>query len=215
MDNNFNGQQQPVYQAQPQQPVYQAQPQQPVYQAQPQQAPQQPVYGQAPSPVYQPQQAPKKPSNLNVLALVALICAGVGALFAFLGTTLMCACSAGAVNIKGETVENWNGDIFLKDMQIKFSTHPILVLAIIGGVAAIAAVVLAIIALKKKDDKVKGEKMAWVAIVVGLFATMYAFLPTFTICGYNCALDGAVKEDAEAIFDGDIDLKDAVEDLLD
>lgn len=208
MDNNFNGQPQQA----PQQPVYQAQPQQPVYQAQPQQ----PVYAQAPSPVYQAQQAaPKKPSNINVLALVALICAGVGALFAFLGTTLMCACSAGAVKIKGETVENWSGDIFLKDMQIKFSTHPILVLAIIGGLAAIAAVVLAIIALKKKDDKVKGEKMAWVAIVVGLFATMYAFLPTFTICGYNCALDGAVKEDAEAIFDGDIDIKDAVEDLFD
>lgn len=192
MDNNFNGQQiagqpaytqpvqpaqQPVYQAQPQQPVYQAQPQQPVYQAQPQQ----PVYAQAPSPVYQPQQVPKQPSKINVLELIAIICSGVGALFAILGTTFMCACSA------SETY-NYKREDYGDPM---FVSHPIMVLAIIGGLVAIAGVVLAIIATKQKNAAVKAGKLAWVAAIVGVFATLYAFLPTFTICGYNCSLESA------------------------
>ena len=211
MDNNFNGQQpqQPVYQAQPQQPVYQAQPQQPVYQAQPQQQmyqAQQPVYGQAP--MYQ---APKKPSKINALELLALILASVGTLFAILGTTFMCACSADAFNIKG-TKASYFGAKYVTGLNVKFSTHPTLIIAILGGLMAIAAVVLAIIALKQKDAKVKAGKMAWISMIVGVFATIYAFVPMFTICGYNCALDSAAKEEVKDLFSNK---SSAVEDLFD
>ena len=145
MDNNFNGQQS-------QQPVYQAQPQQQVYQAQPQQ----PVYGQAP--VYQAQQAPKKPSNINGLELLALILGSVGALFAILGTTFMCACSADAFNLKGTNASSW-GVKYVTGLKVEFSTHPTLIIAILGGLMAIAAVVLAIIALKQKNAKVNPQQL--------------------------------------------------------
>ena len=207
MDNNFNGQQpqQPVYQAQPQQQMYQAQPQQQMYQAQPQQ----PVYGQAP--VYQ---APKKPSKINVLELVALILASVGTLFAILGTTFMCACSADSFNIKG-TKASYFGAKYVTGLSVKFSTHPTLIIAILGGLMAIAAVVLAIIALKQKDAKVKAGKMAWISMIVGVFAAIYAFVPMFTICGYNCALDSAAKEEVKDLFNNKSSIEDAVNDLFD
>jgi len=43
-------------------------------------------------PVYQ--QVPNKPSNTNIMELIALICSGVGAVMAILGATLTCSCSA-------------------------------------------------------------------------------------------------------------------------
>lgn len=177
MDNNFNGQA-------PQQPVYQAQPQQPVYQAQPQQ----PVYAQAPSPVYQPQQ-PSQPPKMNVLELISVILSGVGLLLAILGTTFMCTCSA---------AETWNWK--RSGAKNLFVSHPIMVLAIIGGLMAIAGVVLAIMALKQKNAPVKAGKLAWIAAAVGVFATFYAFLPTLTICGYNCALESEMDGMTEDMY---------------
>ena len=82
MDNNFN-------QQAPQQPVYQQAPQQMPQQQMYQQAPQQQMYQQ---PMYQP--APKKPSNINTMELLALILSSVGAFMAILGSIMTCSCSA-------------------------------------------------------------------------------------------------------------------------
>ena len=49
-----------------------------------QQAPQQPMY----------QPAPKKPSNINTMELLALILSSVGAFMAILGSIMTCSCSA-------------------------------------------------------------------------------------------------------------------------
>ena len=78
MDNNYN-QGQPI-QAQPQQPV-------------------DPFANNAYA--QNQYQAPKKPSNNNMLELIGLICSGVGMLLVFIGTILTCTCSASASADKG------------------------------------------------------------------------------------------------------------------
>ena len=169
MDNNFNQQQagQPVYQQQmPQQqvPVQQA-PQQPMYQQMPaQQMPQQPMY----------QQAPKQPSNMSVMALIAIICSGVGLLMSVLGTLFYCSCSASATFESGSD---------------GYTNSAVMIVAILGVLVAVAGVVCAILAIKKDGEK--AGKMAYIAAAVGVFAVLYGIIPTLTICGYNCSLNSA------------------------
>ena len=174
MDNNFNQQapQQPVYQQAPQQQMYQQAPQQQMYQ----QAPQQQMYQQA------PQQAPKQPMNINLMELIALICAGVSALLAILGTTLTCACSASTT--------------FDKTFD-EYKLSPVFILSIFAIIIAAGGIVCAIIAMKQKDAPVKAGKMASVAIAVSAFAFIFAFVPMTTICGYNCSLNNAQEEFVE------------------
>lgn len=156
-------------------------PQQPVYQQAPQQQMyQQPMYQQ---PMYQAP-VPKKPQNMK--ELLAFILAATGALMAILGTTFTCTCSAS------------------KSMEkAKFSLSPIFILAIFAAIIGAAGVVLAIMALKEKNAAVKAGKLSYLAIAIGGFAVVYALLPVFTICGYNCSLESAQEKAA----------KDALKDL--
>ena len=144
--------------------------------------PQQPVYQQAPQqPQYQA--APKKPMNLNMMELIALICAGVSALFAVLGTTLTCVCSA------SKTFDDVKSALYLE-----YKLSPVFILSIFAIIFAAGGIVCAIVALKQKDAKVKAGKMATVAIAVSAFAFIFAFVPMTTICGYNCSLNNAREE---------------------
>ena len=170
MDNNFNQQ---APQQMPQQPVYQQAPQQMPQQQMYQQAPQQQMYQQ---PMYQPP-VPKEPKNMK--EFLALILAAVGALMAILGATFTCSCSA------------------TKSMKKGFSLSPVFILAIFAAIVGAAAVVLAIMALKEQNAAVKAGKFAYIAIAVGIFAVVYALLPVFTICGYNCSLKNAQEKAVE------------------
>ena len=58
-------------------------------------------------------------------------------------------------------------------------------------------------ALKDKNATVKAGKLSYLAIAIGGFAVVYALLPVFTICGYNCSLENAQEKAA----------KDALKDL--
>ena len=152
MDNNFNQQasQQPVYQQAPQQQMYQ-------------------------QPMYQP--APKKP--INVMELVAIICAGVSVIMAILGATFTCSCSASQPS----------------DARfLKYSLSAIFILSIFAAIIAAAGAVCAIIALKQKDAVVKAGKMSYIAIAACVFAIIYALIPTITVCGYNCSMNNARTE---------------------
>ena len=151
-------------------------PQQPVYQQMPQQqmAPQQQMYQQ---PMYQPP-APKEPKNMK--EFLALILAASGALLAILGATFTCSCSAS------------------KSMKAGgYALHPIFILAIIAAMVGAGAVVLAIMALKEENAPIKAGKLSYIAIAVGIFAVVYALLPVFTICGYNCSLKNAKEKAVE------------------
>lgn len=159
MDNNQN------FGQQSQQPVNNAFGQQPVNNGFPQQQPMNNMYQQF------AQQAPKQP-KVNVMELIALICAGVGFIMVVFGTIFTCNCSASKW---GETA--------------KFSLSPIFILTIFGVVAAVAGIVLAIVALKQKDAQVKADKLAKLAIILGAAGAIFGLLPLFTICGYNCALN--------------------------
>ena len=173
MDNNFNQQ---APQQMPQQPVYQQMPQQ-------QMAPQQQMYQQMPQqqmyqqPMYQAP-APKEPKNMK--EFLALILAASGALLAILGATFTCSCSAS------------------KSMKAGgYALHPIFILAIIAAMVGAGAVVLAIMALKEENAPIKAGKLSYIAIAVGIFAVVYALLPVFTICGYNCSLKNAKEKAVE------------------
>jgi Ni/Fe-hydrogenase subunit HybB-like protein len=159
----------------PQQPMYQQAPQQQMPQ---QQMYQQPMYQQ---PVYQP--VPKAPKNMK--ELLAFILAASAALLAILGATFTCSCSA------------------TKSMKKPYSLHPIFIIAIIAAIVGAVAVVFAIMALKDKNATVKAGKLSYLAIAIGGFAVVYALLPVFTICGYNCSLENAQEKAA----------KDALKDL--
>ena len=150
MDNNFN-------QQAPQQPTYQ-----------------QPMYQQ---PMYQP--APKKPSNINVMELVALICAGFAIVMAILGATLTCTCSAS---------KTFDGD------SDGYSLSAVFILSIFAVLFAIGAVVCAIIGIKQQNTATKAGKMSYIAIAVAVFAFFYALIPTITVCGYNCSLNNAQEQ---------------------
>ena len=171
MDNNFNQQapQQPVYQQAPQQMS-----QQPVYQ----QAPQQQVYQQMP----QQQAAPKQPLKFNLMELISVGCAGLSFIFAILGTTLTCTCSASKAYDGGEI------------RYIEYIDHglsAVFILSIFAILFAAGGIACAILALKKKDAEVKAGKLAYIAIAVSAFAFIYAFIPMITMCGYSCSLDSA------------------------
>ena len=206
MDNNFNQQQmpaQPVYQQQmpagqpvPQQqmPAYQQMPAgQPMYQQVPQQQAQMP--GQ---PVYQ--QAPKKPSNINIKELVALICSGVGTLLAVLGSIFTCSCSASKTYDADDMMNNVLGSLnsllggSSSGTLVDHSTSAVMIMALIGAVIAAVGVVFGILAIKDKNATVKAGKMSYIAIAVGVFGFMYGVLPVLTICGYNCSLDSSAED---------------------
>ena len=143
-----------------------------------QQAPQQPMYQQAPQQMYQQQMyqaAPKKP--MNVMELVALICAGVSVVLAILGSTLTCACSASSTFDKDETMA-----------VLRYKLSPVFILSIFAILVAIGGVICGILAIK--GAKEKASKLAIVAIAVSVFAFLYAFIPMVTVCGYNCSLNG-------------------------
>lgn len=174
MDNNYN-QGQPI-QAQPQQPV-------------------DPFANNAYA--QNQYQAPKKPSNNNMLELIGLICSGVGMLLVFIGTILTCTCSASASADKGT-----------------FSTSPIFILTIFGIIAAIVGVVFAIMTIKEKKSVANAGKLTIVAAVVGIFAIIYGILPTVTVCGYNCSLTNAAEDAAKEAYDDYSDYLDDVEDMF-
>ena len=168
MDNNFNQQ---APQQMPQQPVYQQVPQQQMYQ----QAPQQQMYQQAPQqPMYQA--APKEPMKINLMELIAIICAGVSFILAVLGTTLTCTCSA-----KKTFSEDADG----------YTLSAVMILSIFAAIIAAGGIVCAIIALKQKDAAVKAGKLSYIAIAVCAFAVIYSIIPLMTMCGYNCSLENS------------------------
>lgn len=169
MDNNFN-QQPSQMQGQP------------MYQQASNQMQGQPMYQQAPNqmpgqPMYQP--VPKKPLNINIMELVAIICSGVGLLMAVIGTLCYCSCSASATFEKGSD---------------GYTNSAVMIVAILGVIVALVGVVFAILALKKTDAPVKAGKLAYVAAAVGIFAVLYGIIPTITICGYNCSLQSAADD---------------------
>lgn len=137
-----------------------------------QQMPVQQTQGQ---PVYQ-QPAPKQPSNINTMELVALICSAVGLLMAVIGTLCYCSCSAKAT--------------FASDSE-GYTNSAVMIVAILGVIVAVVGVVFAILAIKKTDATVKAGKLSYVAAAVGVFAILYGIIPTITICGYNCSLQNA------------------------
>ena len=161
MDNNFN-------QGQPQQPFNQGQPQQPFNQGQPQQSFNQ---GQ-PQPMYN---TPKQPPKFNVKQLVAIICSGVGAFLAILGTSLTCSCSAKKFNETGA-----------------HSLSAVFIVTIFAVIIAAVGIVFGILAKKDKAAAVKAGKLSDIAILIGGVAIVYGLLPLFTICGYNCVLKDSV-----------------------
>ena len=148
----------------PQQPVYQQAPQQQMYQ--------QPMYQQ---PMYPP--APKKP--MNMMELIGFICSAVAAIMAILGSTFTCTCSA------SKTAKATSGVYVLS---------AVFILSIFAAIIAAGGIVCAILALKQKDAAVKAGKLAYIAIALGAFAIIYALIPTITVCGYNCSLEGAYTD---------------------
>ena len=130
------------------------------------------------------QQAPKQPSNLNVMELVAVICSGVGLLMAVLGSTLYCSCSASARYETGST---------------GYTNSAVMIVAIFGVIIAVVGVVMAILSIKKEG---KASKLASLAAIVGVFAILYGIIPTITICGYNCSLQSAAEDAAKNALSG-------------
>ena len=132
-------------------------------------------YGQQAGPYGQPPY--KAPLKINIMELIAIICAGVSLIMVILGTILTCTCSA------------------TKSQQIKYQagyvTSPVIALSICGVVVAIAAVVLGIMAIKNKNAVVKAGKISQIAVVIGCSAILIGSIPAMTVCGYNCSLQNA------------------------
>lgn len=127
------------------------------------------------------QNASKK---LSVLSLIGIICAGVSLIFAILGTTFTCACSASkTVNTAAMIGE-------------KYKMSAMLVFSILAVIIAIAGIVLAIIALAKN----RADKVAVLALIVAGVAFIYALLPMLTICSYNCSLNNSHKALYQSLF---------------
>ena len=129
------------------------------------------VFGQSP--------VQKAPANINIIEIIAAACAGVGLLMVILGTIFTCTCSAKKV-FDGSSGEHGLSAVFI--------------VTIFGIIFAIAAVVLAILAIKQKDAAVKAGKLSQISFVVGCFATLIGIMPLFTICGYNCSLNNAAEK---------------------
>ena len=190
MDNNQNN----MFSSQPvqsQQPQPQASPfeQQPQSQASPfEQQPQQQAnpFGQQPQQGGSPfgnQFAPKKPMNVS-LGLIAMICSAVSLVMAVIGSIFACTCSASKSYDAVKMTTN-----MLKGNNI-YSTSAVIIVNILAAIIAVAAVVLAIIELKKNST----DKISKIAVVLGAFAFLYAVLPMLTICGYNCSLSNSYKD---------------------
>jgi len=117
--------------------------------------------------------------KFDIFGLIALISAGISAVLAVLGTTFVCACSASkSWSIKGIAED---GDLHKLSMTM--------LLSIFAIILAIVAIVFAILANMKANSL-----MGKIALLVGVVALLYAAIPMFTICGYNCALNGAMKK---------------------
>lgn len=132
--------------------------------------PQQQYYGQ-------PQQY-KKQVNINVNALIALICSSLGTILSIIGTACTCACSASKTAKIDELTKS------------PYKTSLIIILAIIGAIIALVGVVFAILALLKD----KKNMMAIVALGLGILGFVIGFLPAMVVCGYNCSLNSAYKK---------------------
>ncbi len=189
MDNNQNFQQQPYNGSQPQQQPYNG--------GQPQQQYNGQQFNGAPQP-YGGQQ-PKSSFNimrLNILESLALLFAGIGIIMVILGTILTCSCSAKKTFSAGSD---------------GYGLSAVFIVTIFGVMFAVAAIILAILAIKQK----KGGKFAQVSFVAGVAATVFGLLPLFTICGYNCSLNSKQKAlsnmSEEDLYNGimdDMDLGD-------
>ena len=140
------------------------------------------VFGQSP--------VQKAPANFNIIELIATACAGVGLLMVILGTIFTCTCSAKKTFDLKSSGEHGLSAVFI--------------VTIFGVIFALAAIVLAVIAIKQKDVPVKAGKLSQISFVVGCFATLVGLLPLFTICGYNCSLNNAA-ENAQEKDDDDYD----------
>lgn len=143
------------------------------------------VFGQSP--------VQKAPANFNIIELIAAACAGVGLLMVILGTIFTCTCSA-------KKTFSINGDG-------EHGLSAVFIVTIFGVIFALAAIILAVIAIKQKDAPVKAGKLSQISFVVGCFATLVGLLPLFTICGYNCSLNNAAEDTANKDFD-DYDFDD-------
>ena len=144
------------------------------------------VFGQSP--------VQKAPANFNIIELIAAACAGVGLLMVILGTIFTCTCSAKKT--------------FDSSSDGQHGLSAVFIVTIFGVMFALAAVVLAVIAIKQKDAAVKAGKLSQVSFVVGCFATMVGLLPLFTICGYNCSLNNASEKMSDMDEDDYDDLYD-------
>lgn len=136
------------------------------------------VFGQSP--------VQKAPANFNIIELIAAACAGVGLLMVILGTIFTCTCSAKKAFESGSDGHGLSA---------------VFIVTIFGVIFALAAIVLAVIAIKQKDAAVKAGKLSQISFVVGCFATLVGLLPLFTICGYNCSLNNAAEDTADKDVD--------------
>ena len=135
----------------------------------------------------------QKPSGINVMELIALICSGVGTVMAIVGAALTCSCSAS---------KTWDSKTYMANM-VKFELHKtslVWLVAFFGALIAITGVVLAIVALKQKNVAVKAGKLSYIAIAVGSFGFLYGILPILTICGYNCSLNSSYEDTMKNSF---------------
>ena len=129
------------------------------------------VFGQSP--------VQKAPANFHIIELIAIACAGVGLLMVVLGTIFTCTCSAKKAFEGTSAGEHGLSAVFI--------------VTIFGVIFALAAIVLAVIAIKQNGCK----KLSQISFVVGCFATLTGLLPLFTICGYNCSLNNAAEKTSE------------------
>lgn len=131
---------------------------------------------------------PKKP--LDVWGLVAIITGSISFIFAILGTTLTCACSASKTYSKKNFTLT---DKYVIDHQMS----AVFILSIFAIIFAITSVVFAVIAIKKNRKSIMGITAA----IIGLVSFIYAFIPMLTICSYNCSVESAIEKENEKAKD--------------
>lgn len=121
----------------------------------------------------------KAPSRINVLELIAGISACISLIMVILGTVFTCTCSA-----KRTFEASSDG----------YSMSPVFIVTIFGVIFAIAAIILAIMAIKNKNANVKAGKISQISFVIGCFSVLIGLIPMITICGYNCSLQNKQEE---------------------
>ena len=108
----------------------------------------------------------QKPSGINTMELLALICSAVGTVMAIVGSALTCSCSASKTWDAKEVMSSAFGSLTGSGSGMhKMSV--VCILAIVGAIIAAA---------------------------VGVFGFMYGLLPVLTICGYNCSLNSSYED---------------------